>query len=233
MNIVETYHKKILKYKNKHKNEVCYIFGSGPTLNKFKKQEDGIFIGCNHILKHNVIKQNLNYYFFGHGYKIYTTEDSICGNHKKEVDMLDNKIKKFCMVSRNNNYTIHNFTENSIKELENINAIPCDMNLTTLYKDLEEKPFLNHSIIFPCIQFALYAGFTKIYLVGCDCNLYGQNNTRKYFFDNNINNNNIDKNYIKLWKDIYEFKNKNYKNTKIININPVGLKSLMDIDINI
>ena len=63
MNIVRTYHPELLKYKNKHKGETCYIFGSGPTVNSFKLQEPGIFIGCNHIIKHEYIKKNLKYYF--------------------------------------------------------------------------------------------------------------------------------------------------------------------------
>ena len=40
MDIVGIYHKKLLKYKNIHKGEVCYLFGAGPTLNNFKKQEN-------------------------------------------------------------------------------------------------------------------------------------------------------------------------------------------------
>ena len=55
MNIVHTYHSELFKYKNKHIGETCYIFGSGPTFNKFKLQEPGIFIGCNHIIKNNYI----------------------------------------------------------------------------------------------------------------------------------------------------------------------------------
>ena len=51
MNIVKKYHSELLKYKNIHVGDVCYIFGSGPTFNRFKIQEEGIFIGCNHIIK--------------------------------------------------------------------------------------------------------------------------------------------------------------------------------------
>lgn len=227
MNIVETYHPQILKYKNKHQGETCYIFGSGPTYNMFKIQDAGTFIGCNHIIKNKYIKDNLKYYFFGHGYTIYTTDNSIYGNHKKEVDNLGNDIDKFCMVSRNNDFSIHNFTEKSVKKLKDINAIPCDMNLTNIDINLHEKPFLNHSIVFPATQFALYSGFTKIYLVGCDCNKSGYNS---YFF-RNTENYGLDYNLIDYWKQIYDFKEKTYPNTEIISINPIGLKGIMDKDI--
>ena len=94
-----------------------------------------------------------------------------------------------------------------------------------------QNPFLNHSIIFPAVQFALYCNFTKIYLVGCDCNLYKQDRNRKYFFDDNSKNVKLDYNIIQWGKKIYKFKNKEYSNTKLININPVGLKGMMDQDI--
>jgi len=228
MNIVEVFHKELLQYKNKHENQVCYIFGSGPSFTSFKKQEDGIFIGCNHIIKNEYIKSNLNYYFFGHGYTEHTNElaPNGYGNHKQEVDMLGNHITKFCMVSRNNDLSVHNFTFNDVNNLKNINALPCDINLHHIHKDLESNSFLNHSIVFPAVQFALYAGFSKIYLVGCDCNGYFHSNN----FLNNISNySNIDNDLVYWWKQIHSFKNEYYPHTKIVNINPVGLKNVMDM----
>jgi len=230
MNIVNTYHHELLKYKHSHVGEVCYIFGSGPSFLKFKKQEDGIFIGCNHIIKNQYIKDNIKYYFFGHGYTIYKHENSLYGNHKKEVDDLGNHIDKFCMVSRNNDISVHEFTIEDIKNLKNINALPCDINLNNIYEKIESHSFLNHSIVFPATQFALYCGFSKIYLVGCDCNDYSTTD-KKYFFDDNKNNTSIDYNNVEWWRKMYEFKNLVYPNTKIVNINPVGLKNMMDEDI--
>lgn len=230
MNIVKTYHNQLLKYKNLHEGETCYILGSGPSLNKFKLQDDGIYIGCNHIVKHKDLREKLKYYFFGHGYTIYNNDNSVYGNHKKEVDTLGNHVVKFCMVSRNNDYKIHNFTEESIKELKNINALPCDMNLTDIYTYLEDKPFLNHSIVFPSVQFALYAGFSKIYLVGCDCTSTENINTTNYFFHKS-NSHTTSRHLIFYWENIYKFKNENYPNVKLININPIGLEGIMDYDI--
>ena len=87
--------------------------------------------------------------------------------------------------------------------------------------------FLNHSIVFPAIQFALYSGFSKIYLVGCDCN--------GYFHSNNYltgqNNTSIHTDLVYWWYRMYEFKKKYYEDTRIISLNPVGLKKIMDDDI--
>ena len=228
MNIIETYHKEIGVYKNLHKNDVCYIFGSGPSVKNFKLIVEGLFIGCNHIIKNIDIKENLKYYFFGHGYTEHTNDnDLIYGNHKKEVDNLGKNIKKFCMVSRDNDMSIHNFSIDQIKNLQSINATPCDINTNYIHKDLEKNSFLNHSIVFSATQFALYCGFTKIYLVGCDCS--------GYFHSNNFLENNdtsfIDNDLVYWWTQIYNFKNTHYIDTKIISINPVGLKNVMDEDI--
>ena len=114
--------------------------------------------------------------------------------------------------------------------MKNINALPCDINLSDINVDLDKSPFLNHSIVFPAIQFALYSGFEKIYLVGCDCNgfFHSQN-----FLNNTDINKQIDMDLVYWWKQIYNFKNTKYHLTKIININPVGLKNIMDKDIYI
>jgi hypothetical protein len=228
MNIVNEYHKELLKFKNLHLGETCYILGSGSTIQQFKIQEEGIFIGCNHIIKNAEIKEKLKYYFFGHGYMEHNNDNTpIYGNHKKEVDSLDHNIKKFAMVSRDNDISVHLFTQQAIRNLQNINAIPCDINIHHIYKDLENKPFLNHSIIFPAVQFAIYSGFKKIYLVGCDCNGYFHSNN----FIHGTKNADIDNDLVYYWKQMFKFKNLHYSDCKIININPVGLKGLMDKDL--
>jgi len=230
MNIVNKYHKELLKFKNVHFGETCYIFGSGSSVHQFKIQEEGTFIGCNHIIKNNHIKENLKYYFFGHGYMEHKTDNiPIYGNHKKEVDALNNDIQKFAMVSRDNDISVHLFTPESIADLKNINAIPCDINLNFIYADLENNSFLNHSIIFPAVQFAMYAGFKKIYLVGCDCNGYFHSNGFTGACASKAEP--IDNDLVYYWKQMFEFKKIVYGDCSIININPVGLKGLMDADI--
>lgn len=228
MNIVKTYHHNLLKYKDKHKGETCYIFGSGPTINNFKIQEPGIFIGCNHIIKHNYIKKNLKYYFFGHGYPDYNKNNTVYNNHREEVDNLGNHIEKFAMVSRDNDISVHNFTKEMIESLHKINAIPCDITIPCINKNIHEESLTNCSIVMPACQFALYAGFSTIYLVGCDCTGYFHTNN----FTLKQNNFKIDTHILPYWIKMYEHKNKHYPSTKIISLNPIGLKGVMDNDIN-
>jgi hypothetical protein len=227
MNIVELYHPQLLQYKNKHQNQTCYIFGSGPTVNDFIEQEPGSYIGCNHIIKNEQIKNKLQYYFFGHGYMEHNNDNTpIYGNHKQEVDNLPYDLEKFAMVSRDNNIDVHGFTYDDIERLTTINALPCDINIHNINKDLEYNSFLNHSIVFPAIQFALYCGYTKIYLVGCDCNGFYHSNS----YHNNTNTN-VDNSLVYWWEQMYNFKQNYYPDVNINSINPQGLKNIMDNDI--
>ena len=224
MKIVPTYHKELLQYKDKHRGETCYIFGSGPSINDFKMKEEGVWIGCNNIIKKEFIREKIKYYFFGHGYAC--NDPSTYGNHPHEVDTLGNHVEKFAMVSRDNNIGIHGFTMEGILNLHKINALPCDLNLTHYYSNLHENSFMNHSIVLPACQFALYAGFSTIYLVGCDCSGYYHSNG----FDGKYQNFALDRGLIGWWEKLYIHKKEEYPGSKIINLNPIGLKGRMDSD---
>ena len=98
--IVETYHKQLLQYKDKHKGEVAYIFGTGPTLNYFEEQEKGVYIGGNHIIRSEIITKKLEYYFFGDAYvgNLYESDwDKYIPNKelKTNIDNLSDQIKKY------------------------------------------------------------------------------------------------------------------------------------------
>jgi hypothetical protein len=233
MNIVQRYHSELSKYKNKHAGEVCYIFGCGPSINNFKEPEKGTYIGCNRIYFNKKIKDKLKYYFFGHKYiNNQINEDG--SNNKEEVDKLDYNIEKFCIVSFNDKWHhTYGYNDNDILKLKNINAIPIDITPDTIHADISKFQFINHSIPFPATQFALYAGFTKIYLVGCDCANFDGENHQEFFYTNIVKPTIIDNDLIEWWERIKIFKNINYPNAKLININPIGLKNKMDEDIYI
>ena len=234
MNIVSTYHKKLEKYKNKHIGETCYIFGCGPTVNDFKEQENGVYIGGNRIYLNKEIKSKLKYYFFGHKYVIDQKNENDGSNNKTEIDNLDYNIEKFCFVSFEDKWhSTYGFTNKDIVKLKDINAIPCDLTPSYIHTDISQYPFINHSIPYPMTQFALYAGFTKIYLVGCDCSNFYGNNHQEFFYKNINNQINISDHLIEWWGNVKSFKDKFYPNVEIININPIGLKNKMDKDIYI
>ena len=237
MDVVKIYHKNLLKFKNKHVNDTAYIFGSGPTVNKFKAVETGVYIGCNQIYKHDTINKDLKYYFFGHGYKKYK-DHSLFGNIKEGVDgFLQNKnVIGFCNVSFHGKL-IETFTKDDIEKFTNNGIYVLDMlkRWHQLQPDIHNNPICNHNITFTAIHFALYCGFKKIYLVGCDCT---QSNCDNYFYKDDGRNHdhvkylgNRTRNMINCWMMMKAFKNKHFPECKIININPVCLKNRMDGDI--
>ena len=234
MNIVRRYHENLERYKNKHLGETCYIFGCGPTINQFKEPDDsGSYIGCNRIIKKKEIRDKLKYYFFGHKYVVYQiNEDGT--NNKEEVDSLPYNLEKFCSVSLNNEWhPTYGYSDKDIYNLKNINAIPIDLTTEDIHVDITKHPFINHSVVYPATQFALYCGFTKIYLVGCDCATQISGAYNEFWNESYIEKMPIENNehLIEWWLKMKEFKDVNYPNAKLININPLGLKNKLDGDI--
>ena len=56
-----TINSNMIKYKNIHKNNICVLLGSGPSLKKYKKIENAIHFGVNHINK--LVDYDIDYYF--------------------------------------------------------------------------------------------------------------------------------------------------------------------------
>ena len=106
-----------------------------------------------------------------------------------------------------------------------VNGINTDFPL-----DPDEQPMPRwHSIAFPALTFALWTNPKRIYLVGCDCADVGYSKIENKSPD--VLNASVHK--IKTgWNAFKEFACKNYPNTKIISINPIGLKGMFsDIEL--
>lgn len=248
---MEKYHNKLLKFKNIHKGETAYIFGSGPSVNQFKILEDGIFIGCNHIIQNNYIKNKLKYYFFGDGYNYkgnweivlkYNTNTT----YKQRVDNVINNtdITTFCSAFADG-MLFHGFSQEQVDNLydKKVNILNLTRDIDNLSPELDKK-IVNHSVIFTCLHFALYCGFSKIYIVGCDCSSIEGSS---YFFLNksdiskipkitrqlnrNLSNYNASPILPDIWKKMKRFKDLHFSDTKLISINPVKLKGLLDDDL--
>lgn len=96
---------------------------------------------------------------------------------------------------------------------------------TDIRPDIECNTLSDHgTIVHPALHFALYTNPDKIFLIGCDTSRSG------YFNKNLVQGTmNVD-NLIVGYKKFKEFSNWHYPNTKIISINPIGLKGLFDED---
>jgi len=221
----------MLRYKDSHKGKTCYIFGSGPTINKFEEQEPGDYIGCNHIIKLPHIRDRLKYYFFGDGYTFHNKDTTpIYGNHKQEVDSLPLDLQKFCVVKLNNKYGELKFTDSTVVNLSKINAIPLSVISTKIHADIANNPMMNCSIVLTAAQFALYCGYSRIYLVGCDCTgFYHSSNFKGETGTTKLNPHNL----VLKWSDMHVMRKSNYPEARIIVINPVKLVGIMDSELKL
>ena len=214
-------------YKNKHKGESAVLLATGPTLDRFDLNlipcEKFKTIGVNSILYKNF---DLDYYFCAqnptkeqnHKHKDLEKKDPLL---QRILDIKD-KTKIFCADGYSDSNEIQKhpefFTSDEIKKM-NCETYSLTHHHLFLKKDISEAPLYNYSIVFPATQFAMYCGFSKLYLVGCDCSGGGSYINKSSF--------NPDLQIIKnRWQVIEEYKNYFYPDFDIISINPVGLKNL-------
>lgn len=159
---IHLYHDKskytyLKKYKNCHQGEKCFIIGTGPSLKKEQLDaiKNEVLIGVNGLCLWESYKSYLNYFFIGdiHAYK------------KLYHDVPNNTfVSSFC-INMYGNPAHRPFQEIPV----------CRFNYFVPYCpkisfDITRCFYDFNSVIFLALQFAIYAGFSEIYLLGVDCN---------------------------------------------------------------
>jgi hypothetical protein len=158
---------EILKeLKDKHKGERCFLIGTGPSLNKtnLKLLENEIIFGVNSLYKIKDIKSK--YYM--------VTDERVWKKHKENILKLDN----YLFLGR---YAARDFISNKKRYNDNLrNGIILPVRYS---KNLiEKKTFPRYisnglydgdSVTISAIQIIHHLGFSKVYLLGCDCDYSG------------------------------------------------------------
>lgn len=208
--------KNILPFKNKHLGETCVLLGSGTTLNQYIPIKNAIHIGVNSTIFYD--KVTLDYFFMmdkndTHGFDnikdtIYNTpvkHQKFIGKFKlKPNDSIDDK-----------------YIKNGIKQFEIINK---GGDLYPPPPDIGKYCFgLPRNTMYSAMQFALYCGFKKIYLVGIDLGRSGNGHKGHFKFDNHCS---VYDGFYYQWTLIKKWARKDFSRVKIYNINPVGLKDV-------
>ena len=212
-----------IPYKNKHDGETCFIFGTGPSLLKFAESEYAtkslgcINIGVNEIIHYKI---RMDYYFIGDA-----------GNKNKGFNKNPEKYISY-------KPTIAKFFRSNQQIAQHIPQLPQDIDGVLYYKttgwsfnhpsykngtqqfsrDIVAQMVDSGTIILEALQFALYCGFGKIYLVGCDCDY------SKGTFNTNSHVDHGLKNFmLNSWQKVKSFIDMEYPQVKITTINPVGM----------
>ena len=174
-NIIFPFFKSILKKNKKfrdiHKGESCYIFGNGSSIKFFdlSKFNDKISIGTGLLLSHKNVKElNLQYYYTGHTFFYYPywinpyskkLEKNILGNIYKENIRKNPHINFFVSLT---NYPA--LTEPNVNYVHHFNEKFSSKNIYNLHGKFS---FIDGALS-AMIGIAIYLGFEKIFLVGCD-----------------------------------------------------------------
>lgn len=89
-------------------------------------------------------------------------------------------------------------------------------------RDISCSPLTDYqNIVFPAMQFALWTNPARVLLVGCDCTTAG------HFYSDDRNWLDFDA-VFSGYRDMKAFAEKWYPDTRIVSVNPVGLKGLFD-----
>ena len=212
-------HKTFAAYKNKHLGETVVILGAAPTLSHFDPLPHATYIGMNTAFDYE--KVQLDYFFCIDNIRIPALKDiqkfknSTCpkffGQHSDFTAIPIDRLEKWhiptSFIEECNNAHLFYFAQYGKYPTRDISALPLNC--------------FNASGVFTMLEFALWCGFKKIYVVGCDCTLGGHFNDEK-------GNPKLHQHLIRAWHLFADYTKIFHPSVKIISVNPIGLKGLYD-----
>ena len=211
--IANTHHKTFPQFKNSNLGKSIAIFGAGPTLNFAPKINKSKIIACNRSYEYFINKKCD--YFFGqdyHGIKSF----------------YDKAIKNctYAFIGRSVDMYAANAAPDQYRDLENVYSYYYHTwfyNTIKIKSSIENFPLADfYTVVHPALHFALYTKPDIIYLVGCDTSTSGYANKNILQFKIHITE--ITKGY----QILKEFRDLEYPETRIISVNPVGLRNIFE-----
>lgn len=211
------------RFKNCHNGEKIVIVASGPTAKYYEPIKEAIHISVNR----SFLLDNIDFkYAFIQDYSGPTQsyiEDLV--NYKPDT------CQKFFGLTAEYNTQKNRVIPESVAIRAKALRYRTDWAKISNFEpkfayDISSQPLgCFRTIVFPALQFALWTNPKEIYLVGCDCTTSGYFNSKEGSpeFKPDI--------IIESYKIFKHFAHVYYPETKIISINPVGLKEIFDEDI--
>lgn len=157
-----------LKLKNKHKGKRCFVIGNGPSLRieDLEHLKGEITFASNRIFKLFDKTDWRPTYYFCIDYFAYEMDHKL-------INMIDSKLR-FIPIERTlaagkiyNNITYYNRVVNCV-DIRDGAVVRGKKFLFS--EDIEEIVYGGQTVLYDAIQFAVYMGFSEIYLLGVDCN---------------------------------------------------------------
>ena len=241
-------HKNLRVLKNIHRKETAIVFGAGSTILDYKEVDDGNFIrvGCNRqFMRDELLPFHLYFLVDGgmggtHSYvgdigDLYDEFQPLWGKfyclHPKHLYENFVKAKTIPWMVRTTTYEYIDYKDDNGKSRDTYLESLDETSGIKFTKDISvEFPMLNSNVAFPIMQFLLYMGFAKIYLVGFDASGGGRWNFPNAYWKTSDYAQNIAQ-WPKRWYFFRKWQKKEYPDVRVINVNPVALKGMMDDDI--
>lgn len=221
------YNNVFSKFYNKHLGKEAVLFGTGPTLTDFDFNDiDGwsetIKVGVNSMAY--VDRIPLDYYFCGHD----SSKESWHHHNQLEKSLFEqikcrtDVTQKFCATRVNNRPHPLHFSDDEAARMGTLRyGITSLSGHQHIHKDIASHNLYNHSIIFSALQFILYSGVKRVYLVGCDCG-----GGFSFAFPEQSFSSSEAHSIYSNWVEFKKFLNNSYSDVEIVSIRPVGLKGL-------
>jgi hypothetical protein len=195
-----------MPFRRRHQGYEGILYGTGPSLNDYDFREDDgsrIRVGLNSFITE---KRKIDYYFFGH-------MDARSAKYLRAVKAFRGIKFGYTKVDGNARPTWLN-----PRQALDLRALPFELTENIYFHDdIAAKPMVNHAINFAALQFMVYSGMKKIYLVGCDCSQVISNR------DSGLDKNRGVEVLVEAWKKFAEYAK---DRVEVVSVNPVALKDL-------
>lgn len=216
-------------YYNKHHNETAILFGSGPSILKFDNSivpDNVLRFGVNDQIFLNL---NLDYWFMGDAMPQVPSKFYNRFEEYNDYTPKEQKFVRYCNWEDNREITVPSWGL-----VPRNGQLPLDMKNTKYYmcdsggnpdrclfrKDISAGNLKAvASISFEALQFMLYCGVKRIFLVGHDCD-YSNGTFAKIMIGKQQR---ADFYILRYWKIVKLWIMNNYPDVKIHVVNPVAL----------
>lgn len=217
-----------LPYKDIHKGKSAALLGNGPTFNEYDNTKNIITVGCNQHIRCDWL--DLDYYFIGDAEdktKGFNNDPKAYFNYFKNIHPKNN----FVRINRPGPFC----TERCASVPEGLSnciyykADRCIKEWNDLSSDPTQSFCISGSITFEMLQFVLYTGIKRLYLIGQDCSLHkGSFYNEKTRFSNKTTSMSL----VKRWLQVKEFLDNKFPEVEVRIINPVLMKHFEECTYN-
>ena len=221
------------QYQNKFLDRKIVLFAPGPSLNDFDPKtipEDYLKAGVNGVIIHNEFR-DLDLYFWAGDLDTPRHPTPSEKPIRENLKHLKQKCLKFTntTINKSPRHPMWGQTQILQQDAKNLGFETYDIifgsknehSTDTWYKDPVKNGFDSCSITLAACQWLLYMGVSEIVLVGCDC-------TSQHSYKHLLPTDKCDwklNQLVERWQRFKIFIDKYYK-TKILVVNPLGLKGV-------